>query len=138
MFYRFISDLFEVLKSGDSDGPKRGTYGGASGDCFCQFSQCLKAFPAIWGWTGENSCHFSHISSHIISNSGHKNKKRSHEISKKCLKIWNLPQWLILPILWKSESTMNVMPRCFRMLIWAANVWICLVYGTLYILFIVN
>ena len=80
MFYRFISDLFEVLKSGDSNGPKRGTYGGASGDCFWQFSQCLKAFPAIWGWTSENKRLFSLISRHVISNSGHKNPKRSHEI----------------------------------------------------------
>ena len=131
MFYRFISDLFEVLKSGDPDCPKRGTYGGATGDCFWQFPQCLKGIPAIWGWTSGNKRHFS-------LNRGREIFLRSHEISKKCLKIWNLPQWLILPILWKSESTMNVMPRCFRMLIWAANVWICLVYGTLYILFIVN
>lgn len=82
MFYRFISDLFEVLKSGDSDGPKRGTYGGATGDYFGEFPQCLKAFPAIWGWTSENKRLFSLNSSHIISNSGHKNSKRSHEIQK--------------------------------------------------------
>ena len=62
---------------------KGGPMGELRGTVFANFSQCLKAFPAIWGWTSENSCHFSHISSHIISNSGHKNKKRSHEIKKK-------------------------------------------------------
>lgn len=94
-------------------GPKRGTYGGASGDFFLQLFQCLKAFPTIWGWNGENKCFFFLNSSHRIS-------EKRHEISKKCLKIWKLwdylqlvvmiaiillPQRFVLPILWKSKST---------------------------------
>ena len=57
-------------------GPKRGTYGGASGDFFLQLFQCLRTFPTIWGWTGENKCLSSLNSSHQIS-------EKSHEISKK-------------------------------------------------------
>lgn len=83
MFYRFISDLFEVLKSGDSDCPKRGTYGGATGDCFLQFPQCLKAFPAIWGWTSENKRLFPLNSRHVVFLRSHEISKKRHEFQKR-------------------------------------------------------
>lgn len=94
-------------------GPKRGTYGGASGDFFLQLFQCLKAFRRFGGGMAK-------ISAFLLSIVATEFQKSATKFQKRCLKIWKLweylqlvvmiaiillPQRFVLPILWKSKST---------------------------------